>query len=272
MKIIVYGLGIIGASVAASLKAAGHEVLGKNRSQESVEYALAHHMIDAPASDYEGADVIFLALPPYVTMQLLSEGNFPAGCIVSDICGVKEPLEKAVYAKPRDWYYVGTHPMAGKETSGIRSAREKLFHGANFIITRCEHSNAAAIQTVRDLANDMQVGRIIECDADMHDRMIALTSQLAHVVANAYVTSPLSASCKGFTGGSFQDMSRVAPVDESVWSELFSINSTYLAEEIERLEKRLEEFRKAVLAQDEDKIQMLMREGKASYGEFFRGK
>ena len=85
MKIIVYGLGIIGASVAASLKAAGHEVLGKNRSQESVEYALAHHMIDAPASDYEGADVIFLALPPYVTMQLLSEGNFPAGCIVSDI-------------------------------------------------------------------------------------------------------------------------------------------------------------------------------------------
>lgn len=272
MKIVVYGLGIIGASVAAALKAAGHEVYGKNRSRESLDYALAHHMIDGIAQDYSGADVIFLALPPHVTLRLLSEGDFPAGCIVADICGVKESLEKAVYERPRAWHYVGTHPMAGKETSGIRSASEKLFCGANFIITRCEQTNPAALRSVRALAHDMGVGRIIECDAARHDRMIALTSQLAHVVANAYVTSPLSADCKGFTGGSFQDMSRVAPVDEAVWAELFSINATYLAEEIKRLEERLGQFREAVLARDEEKIRTLMREGKACYGDFFRAK
>ena len=122
MKVIVYGLGIIGASVAASLKAAGHEVLGKNRSRESVVYALEHGMIDGEAHSLCGADVVFLALPPRVTMRVLDEGAFSDGCIVADICGVKVPVEEVVLKKPRAWRYVGTHPMAGKETSGIRSA------------------------------------------------------------------------------------------------------------------------------------------------------
>ena len=272
MKVIVYGLGIIGASVAASLKAAGHEVLGKNRSRESIVYALEHGMIDGEADSLCGVDVVFLALPPRVTMRVLDEGAFSDGCIVADICGVKAPVEEVVLKKPRAWRYVGTHPMAGKETSGIRSASAALFRGANFVMVKNASTDSDAFSVVRALAQDMGFGRIVECSAAEHDKMIALTSQLAHVVANSYVTTPLSARCKGFTGGSFQDMSRVAPVDEGVWAELFSLNSTCLCDEIGRLIARLGQFRDAVSARDEEAICRLMREGKERYLEFFREK
>ena len=270
MKIVVYGLGLIGASVAASLKKAGHYVLGKNRSRDSISYAIEHDMIDEEALSYEGADVVVLALPPRVTVRLLEEGAFPDGCIVMDICGVKSAPEKAAFSVPRRWRYVGTHPMAGKETSGIRSASDALFAGANFVMTHASQSDPAALETVRFLARDMGFGRIVECSATEHDRMIALTSQLCHVAANAYVTTPLSAGCAGFTGGSFQDMTRVAPVDERMWAELFCMNSEALCEEIVRLSRRLDEFAAAIGDRDEARICTLMREGKACYEEFFR--
>lgn len=270
MKIVVYGLGIIGASLAAALKKAGHTVLGKNRSREPLAYALEHDMIDEATDSYAGADVVFLALPPRVAMRELDEGEFPSGCIVADICGVKSPLERTVYAKERSYRYVGTHPMAGKETSGIRSATEKLFVGANLVLTRASGTDDAALLAVRGLARDAGFGRIIECGAEEHDRMIALTSQLAHVVANAYVTTPLTERCVGFTGGSFQDMTRVAPVDETVWAELYLMNREYLAEEIERIEKRLEMFRAALMAGDEAGLMALQREGKACFETFFK--
>ena len=270
MKIVVYGLGIIGASVAASLKKAGHTVLGKNRSRESIDYAVEHAMIDGEADGYEGADVIVLALPPYLTAQLLAAGSFPDGCIVTDICGVKRMMEDAVYCVPRKWRYVGTHPMAGKETSGIRSASDTLFMGANFVITRCGKTDSAALDAVRTLARDMGFSRIVECSAAEHDRMIALTSQLCHVAANAYVATPLSAGCAGFTGGSFQDMTRVAPVDGKMWAELFCCNADFLAEETARLVARLCEFEQAVRLRDAERLIALMKEGKTCYEDFFR--
>ena len=270
MKIVVYGLGIIGASLAAAFKKAGHFVLGKNRSREPVGYALDHGMIDAEARDYAGADAVFLALPPRVAMRALDEEEFPAGCIVADICGVKEPIERAVYAKPRAYRYVGTHPMAGKETSGIRSASGTLFCGANLVLTRAPQTDEAALAAVRSLAADAGFGRVIECTAAEHDRMIALTSQLAHVVANAYVASPLTEQCVGFTGGSFQDMTRVAPVDEDVWAELYLLNRENLGAEIGRIADRLQQFRAALAAGDEEGLRALQREGKACYKRFFK--
>ena len=270
MKIVVYGLGIIGASLAAALKKAGHLVLGKNRSREPLEYALEHDMIDAVAEDYDGADVVFLALPPRVAIRELDEGKFPAGCIVADICGVKEPLENAAFSKPRVYRYVGTHPMAGKETSGIRSASDTLFCGANLVLTRAAQTDEAAFDAVRALGKDAGFGRIIECSAKEHDKMIALTSQLAHVVANSYVTSPLTENCVGFTGGSFQDMTRVAPVDEKVWAELYLLNRENLGAEIDRIVARLRQFRDAISAGDEERLLSLQREGKSCFQSFFQ--
>lgn len=263
MKIVVYGLGIIGASIAASLKRAGHFVLGRNRSKEAVEYAIEHDMIDAPAEDYSEAEVVFLALPPRIAMRELCEGKFPDGCIVADICGVKRVLEEAVYKFPRNYRYVGTHPMAGKETTGIRSASAALFSGANFVLVRAKETDDEAAAVVRSLACDMGFTNCVECSAEEHDRMIALTSQLAHVVSNAYVKSPLTSSCAPFTGGSFQDMTRVAPVDDAVWAELFLLNRSDLLCEIDRLILRLGEYREALSASDECRMRELLREGKA---------
>ena len=268
MKVVVYGLGIIGASVAASLRRAGHIVSGRNRSREPLEYALTHDMIDEVTETYDGADIVFLALPPRVAMHELAEGRFPDGCIVADICGVKVPLERAAYSAPRNYRYVGTHPMAGKETSGIRSAEPTLFCGANLVLTRCAQTDESALSAVKKLGEDMGFGRTVVCTAEEHDRMIALTSQLAHVVSNAYVKTPLAVGCKPFTGGSFQDMTRVAPVDDRVWAELFCLNRAALSDELDRLIQKLSEYRTALQAGDEARLGALLREGK-TYCEHF---
>lgn len=272
MKIVVYGLGIIGASLSASLRAAGHTVYGKNRSREAVKYALSHGIIDDEAENYENAEVVFLALPPDATMRELDEGDFPRGVIVADVCGVKRALEDAVYAKPRAYRYVGTHPMAGKETSGIQSASASLFLGANLILTTCGGTDPKALETVRCLGKEIGFGRITVCSAEEHDRKIALTSQLAHIVANAYAKSPETSGCAAFTGGSYQDMTRVAGVDENLWTELYFYNRASLLEETERLITRLCEYRDALREGDCGRMKELLHEGRIAREEYFSEK
>lgn len=261
MKIVVYGMGIIGASLAVSLKKAGHKVYGKNRSKEPLSYALEHGMIDAETEDFDGADVVFLALPPAVTVCALEE-TFPNGCIVSDICGVKLPIERAVYRKARNFRYVGAHPMAGKETSGIRSASDTLFQDKNLILTVCDKTDESALKTLKALGSQAGFSRTVICSAEEHDRKIALTSQLAHIVSNAYIRSPAAEAVTGFTGGSFQDMTRVGGVDEWLWTELYFANREFLLAETDGLIARLSEYRDALQAQDEEKMRSLLREGK----------
>ena len=268
MRIIVHGMGIIGGSLAASLKAAGHTVLGRNRSEEPLAYALANGMIDGVTKSYEGADVVFLALPPRVVMRILDEEDFPQGCIVADVCGVKRAVAEVVLRRPRAYRYVGLHPMAGKETSGIRSASAALFRGANLVMVEEETTDRDAVASLRELAAAMGFGRIVVCDAAEHDRMIALTSQLAHIVSNGYIKTPLAAGCGGFTGGSFQDMTRVAPVDAALWAELFSLNRDALAGEIGRLMARLGEYLAALEADDEAAMRDLLAEGRRCHQAF----
>lgn len=268
MKITVYGLGIIGASVCAALKRAGHTVLGRNRSRAAVEYALAHGYIDGEATSFAGAEAAVLALPPRACMDALDGEVFPDGCIVTDICGVKAAIERRVFAKKRNYRYVGMHPMAGKETSGIASACVDLFQNKNLVVTRRAETDGEAFAAVKRLGADMGFSRIVVCSAEEHDRMIALTSQLAHVVSNAYVKSPLTADCLGFTGGSFQDMTRVAGVDENVWTELFFLNAPNLAGEIRRLTEHLSEYAAVLEAGDEEGMKKLFAEGRRSFARF----
>ncbi len=270
MKIIVSGLGIIGASLCASLKRAGYTVFGMNRSKDVVKYALSHGVIDGEANDYHGADVVFLALPPAVTLKVLNEGDFDDNCIVADICGVKEELEKTVFMQPRNYRYVGTHPMAGKETRGISSAAVDMFDGANLILTSCEKTDREALQMVETLGKAMGFGRIIRCSAKRHDEMIALTSQLAHIVSSAYVRNELTCDCHGFTGGSFQDMTRIAGVDEFLWAELYSLNRENLLGELNGLISRLGEYRDALQNADEARMRELLKMGRLVREEFLK--
>lgn len=268
MKVIVYGLGIIGASICASLKRAGYSVYGRNRSREPIEYALSHGMIDGAVSSYEEGDLIFLALPPTVAMRELDEGEFPDGCVVCDICGVKEEPERVVLSRERNYRYIGIHPMAGKATTGISSASETLFDGANLVIAVNEKTDSAALDLVKKVAKDMRFGKIIDCFAHEHDEMIALTSQLAHIVSSAYIADPLAACARGFTGGSFQDMVRVAPMDD-VWKELFLLNRKPLLSRIEHLRFRLSLYEDALRHGDEEEILSLIREGKTDFERLF---
>ena len=261
-KIAVIGMGIIGGSIAGALTRAGFAVDGVSRSEASVEYAIKAGYIRKRAEDISDYDVVFIAVPPKATLDYLQNGKFKDGALVTDICGVKEILEKAVYAQKRNYRYVGIHPMAGKETSGISSATPTLFENANLVITHAKQTRRADVDEIKKYATAMGFGKIVECTASEHDKKIALTSQLAHIVSNAYLKSDEVVGCDGFTGGSFQDMTRIAGVDEKVWTPLYACNRNNIIKELDGLIANLSQYRDALVEQDDQKLSELLKEGR----------
>ena len=267
MKICVAGLGLIGGSICMSLKRAGYAVDGWNRSPQPLQYALKNGIIDKAAHDFCGYDVVFVALPPKATLEFICGTAFKNGALVSDICGVKGFIEKAVFSKPRNFSYVGCHPMAGKEVSGIQNACAQLFDGANMVITRNAHTDLPALEALRGLTAAMRFGRLIECTAEIHDKKIAYTSQLAHIVSNAYVKDGEIDSCFGFTGGSFQDMTRIAGVDEGVWAALYMENAENVSDKIASLINSLAEIKNAIDGGNEQALREALKEGRRLFEE-----
>ncbi len=265
MKICVAGLGLIGGSMCSALKRAGHAVDGWNRSPQAACYAVENGIIDAQADGFTRYDVVFVALPPQATVDFIDNTRFKSGAIVSDICGVKGFIENHVYSVPRNFRYVGCHPMAGKEVSGIENACADLFDGASIIITRRDETDADAADTIINLSRDMGFGRAVLCTAKTHDEKIAYTSQLAHIVSNAYVKSPSLKNCICFTGGSFQDMTRIAGVDENVWASLYLNNAENVAAEIDLLVDSLTRVKEAVLEKDSRKLKSILAEGRSLF-------
>ena len=261
-KIAVIGMGIIGGSICAALTKAGYTVDGCSRSDASVEYALQAGYIRKKAEDLTEYDVVFIAVPPQATLSYLRNGKFKDGALVTDICGVKEAPERAVYERERNYRYVGIHPMAGKETSGISSASVDLFRKANLIITHAPQTKAEDVAEMKEYAAAMGFGKIVECTAAEHDKKIALTSQLAHIVSNAYVKSPQVQGCDGFTGGSFQDMTLIAGVDENVWTPLYACNRENIVRELDGLIGHLSVYRDALRSEDDEKLSQTLKEGR----------
>lgn len=261
-RIAIIGLGIIGASLARSFKRAGFSVDGFDLNPETVDYALKSEYIDGVAEKIGDYESVFLAIPPKAAMALLDSECFREGAFVADICGVKACLEEKVYSKKRNYRYVGLHPMAGRETSGIKSSSATLFSGANMVITLCDKTDKTALEQARDYAKALGFGKIVECSALEHDRKIALTSQLAHIVSNAYVKSEQVPHCEGFTGGSFQDMTRIAGVDEQMWTELYMLNREPILEELRGLIDALTVYERAIEEGNEDALRAALAEGK----------
>ena len=261
-KILVIGLGIIGGSIAGALTQAGYTVDGLSRSDKSVEYAIRVGYIRQKAENISDYDVVFIAVPPSVTLWYLDTATFKDGALVTDICGIKSEIEKVVYNKERNYRYVGIHPMAGKETSGIESATPDLFHNANLVITHGTQTQNADVEEIKEYAAAMRFGRIVECSAAHHDAKIALTSQLAHIVSNAYVKSEQVKDCDGFTGGSFQDMTRIAGVDEKMWTQLYMYNKEYIVKELSGLIDNLQVYKKAIEDGDEVALAETLKAGR----------
>ncbi len=267
--ITVVGLGLMGGSFALAMqKAAPVRVVGLDRDPEVLMQALKRHAIDEVASDelLSQTDILVLALAPRAAVQVLSEiaPKLKKGAIVTDLCGVKRYVVAACtpICEENGLHFIGAHPMAGKEKSGFAQADAALFTGASFIITPTESTPETVVETMHNIAKLLGCTRLTVTTPEEHDRMIAFTSQLPHVLAGCYVQSPCSARHEGFSAGSYRDVSRVATVDENLWCELFAENSDLLENELEHLIARLEEFRKAIEERDEAHMARMIKEGR----------
>lgn len=268
MNILVVGLGLIGGSLCKALKKyTYHTVFGSDINHDIEYAALRDVAIDKPFDgDYEDIDVAIIALFPDAAEKWLSDhaAEIKTGTLITDVCGIKGRFSDRMkrIAEENGLKYLGVHPMAGKEFGGYHNSNGDLFIKANFIVTPFDDSAQEDVNILSNLAREIGAGKIVVTSPENHDKMIAYTSQLAHVVSSAYVKSPeLGLEC-GFSGGSFQDMTRIATMNEKMWTELFMQNREYLVYELDLLIENLSKYSKALKAGDYETMNSLIAEGR----------
>lgn len=268
MKILVVGLGLIGGSICKALHAyTDHRVYGSDTRQEVLEKALEQKVIDGVVQDdCSGMDVVVVALYPETTRAWVKQHvpSISDGSVVIDVSGVKTdlPAEMEMLCSQYGVHYLSTHPMAGKERSGFEASDEELFQGANFIMTPMPDTPKYVIAQVKNLAHQIGFRRFVLTTPEVHDRMIAYTSQLAHVVSSSYVKSPVLELESGFSGGSFHDMTRIATMNEEMWTMLFMQNRRSLLCELDTLIENLTDYRNALAADDTEAVHELILQGR----------
>ena len=269
MNIAIIGLGLIGGSLAKSIKEhSDHTVWGYDIDPVTTSKAAACGAIDDELNmaDLGKCKMVLVALYPEKCVNFIKEhaDDFAEGAMVIDCAGVKRavvgPLEEIV--RDRKWLYVGGHPMAGREYSGFYYAIGDLFEKASMILTPPRDIDIADLDFLKNFFLSIGFGRVRITTPAEHDSMIAYTSQLAHIVSGAYVKNPRSADHKGFSAGSFLDMTRVARLNENMWSELCMDNADLLVPSIDDLIMRLSQYREALAGGDEEKLMELLKEGR----------
>ena len=268
MKIGIAGLGLIGGSLARALADCGkHEVMGLDRNRSSL---LAAKMVGAITDEMNESnigecDMIFIALYPQATVEFVEmyADKIKKGAIVADCGGVKTPIcapcEKL--AEENGFIFIGAHPMAGTQFSGFNSSRGNLFKSATMIVTPKENTDIRILEKFKNVLNDAGFGAINFTTPSEHDKVIAFTSQLPHIISNAYVKSRTAVKQKGFSAGSYRDMTRVSKLNEKMWTELFFENKDNLIKEIDFLVERLNEYSAALKTDDREGLVALLKEG-----------
>ncbi len=264
----IVGLGLIGGSMARAYKLAGWSVLGADRDQTTLGYACIANIINRPLdnSNISKCDLLFIALYPQASIRWLQENaaKISATCTVIDLCGTKQSICEVGFAlaKEHGFLFVGGHPMAGTQFSGIKYSRSNLFKGAPMVLVPPVFDDIALLDKIKKMLSPAGFGQISVTTAIEHDRMIAFTSQLAHVVSNAYIKSPTAAKHGGFSAGSYKDMTRVAWLNEEMWTQLFLENADALTDELDILIQSLTQYRDSISAQDADTLRNLLRDGR----------
>lgn len=264
-RILVVGLGLIGASLSMALQGfEGYEVVGAVRSQATYDKAVAKRAADRvtfdPAAELPGADVVVLCQDPAGITGFLREHRerFKSGCLVWDVCGVKTAIMEAARCLPEDVDFIGCHPMAGKEVSGIDNAEATLFRNTHFIVTPSPRSTPEHLELLRRMAEHCRFGDVIETTPQRHDEMIAYTSQMMHVIAVSVCDNEELFSCQGFEGGSFRDCTRVAALDPAMWTQLFTLNAPALSRIVAQLEERIHQYRVAIENNDREALNAML--------------
>lgn len=269
MNIAVVGLGLIGGSLCKAIKEkCSYTLFGFDTDSDVCEKALKEKCVDEiiEKDKLSQADITFVCLHPETTIKFIKKNaqQFKKGSIVCDVCGVKEYITEKCEGtlKKNDVYFVGTHPMAGREFSGFDYSQSRLFDGADFIITRTDNTDKDAAERIASLAKEIGFGEIVYSTPEEHDRIIAYTSQLAHIVSSAYIKSPTLEKQPGFSAGSFLDMTRVAKLNEKMWASLFLMNRKAIKFELDMLIAHLKQFRSAIKYEDDEELIKLLADGR----------
>lgn len=269
MKVGIVGLGLIGGSMAKSIKArTGHTVYGIARSEETLMMARMCGAIDAPLTDENipQCDLILVAIRPGAAIEWVRRhaALISKSAVLVDLCGVKRVVVDAIapIAEQYGFAYIGGHPMAGKERGGFTSSTEDLYVGASMILTPDKRTDMQLLETLKTFFLDLGFAGLTFSDPEEHDRIIAFTSQLAHIVSSAYVKSPEAQRRRGFSAGSFRDMTRVARLDEDMWTELFLADADYLTKELAILIQNLTDYLDVLEAGDAEKLRALLKDGR----------
>ena len=270
MKVLIVGLGLIGGAYAYRLKNKGYTVYAADLNSESIEYAKVHSYIDAGSTNaldfINDADMIILSIYPQAILEFLKKNAkyFKENQIITDVCGVKSSfvIEATKLSKPA--IYCSHHPMAGREKSGVKFSKECKFEGANFLITPTSDTTYKTVEVLKQLGADLGFKRITAMDIYEHDKMIGFTSQLAHAIAVSLVNSDNNPdNTKNYIGDSYRDLTRIAMINDTLWSELFLENKENLINHIENFEKNLDELKVALKNDDKKTLEALFKSSTA---------
>lgn len=268
MTVGICGLGLIGGSMAKAYKEAGHKVYAFDIDNATLGYASLCGISDGVLDDttIKECELLFVALYPNATIQYLKDiaPLVSKDTVVMDLCGTKQSVCECGFslAKEYGFTFVGGHPMAGKQYSGIKHAKASLFKNAPMVLVPPVFDDIAFLDRIKSLLAPAGFGKLSITTASEHDRMIAFTSQLAHVVSNAYVKTPTAQNHKGFSAGSYKDLTRVAWLNENMWTELFIENKEPLLFELEHIISSLTEYKTAIENNDADTLRSLLRDGR----------
>ena len=268
MTVGILGLGLIGGSLARAFAKAGETVLAEEKDDTMLEFAQLAGAVTAPMTTQNigDCDLILLAICAAGAVAWLEKNAhlISKDALVIDCCGIKKEICRKCFplAKQHGFTFVGGHPMAGSHFSGFKYSRSNLFQGAPMVLVPPRYDDPELLQRIKDMLRPCRFGSFSVTTAEDHDKMIAFTSQMPHIVSNAYIKSPTSMNHKGFSAGSYKDLTRVAWLNPTMWAELFLSNRDNILEELQFYINSLQEYKEAIENDDFNVLVKLLNEGR----------
>ena len=266
-KILIVGLGLLGGSYAKVLKRFGFHISAVTLDQSSIDYALKEGVIDEGTTELDAgiigdADLVIFALYPHVFVEWIekNQGLLKSGALITDVTGVKGSIVYKIQEMLRpDVEFIAAHPMAGREVSGVENSTDKMFVGANYIVTPTGKNTQGAIQTGLELGRLLGFSNVTTLSPEEHDEMIGFLSQLTHCIAITLMTCNDKENMEKFTGDSFRDLTRIARINDVMWSELFVANKAALLEQMTLFIDKFNELKTMLETEDIDSMRAMMR-------------
>lgn len=265
--ILIVGLGLIGGSYAKGLKKLGFRVSAIDIRKEAIDFAQDNDIIDRGFTENEpsvihDADIVIFALYPKVFLQWIEDNqqHLHSGAILTDVTGVKSCLVYEIQQKLRkDVEFIAAHPMAGKEVYGVENSDDAIFRGANYIVVPTEHNTPEAIETCKDIGKLLGFARVSQLSPEEHDDMIGFVSQLTHAIAVSLMTCCDNEGLVNYTGDSFRDLTRIARINDAMWSELFLLNKDALLRQMDVFMDEFSDLKQALAEGNSEKMREKMR-------------